>query len=499
MGNAPSDGTTAESENSSSHRRADSEAYPITITGVPNEVKEKILSVTSSCKNETRGVPVFVMLPLDIVTHMNTVHKPERTMENLKALKSIGVEGVMMDVWWGIVEKEAPGHYNWTAYRELIEMIRNYGLKVQTVMSFHQCGGNVGDSVNIALPKWVVEEMHKDKDLAYTDHWGRRNYEYVSLGSDSLPALRGRTPVQCYADFMRSFKENFNDLLGETIAEVHVGMGPAGELRYPSYPEANGTWKFPGIGAFQCYDKYMLSSLKARAVAAGNEIWGHPTSNAGHYNDWPEDTQFFKSEGGDWNSPYGQFFLKWYSDMLLHHGDIILATAVPVFSNTGAKIAAKVSGIHWHYGTRSHAPELTAGYYNTRFNDGYLPIAHMFFRHGAIFNFTCLEMRDSDNPHNIKCSPEKLVKQVIVATRKTGVAMGGENALPRFDDAAYRQIIKNSSMKPLCGFTYLRMKDSLFHGGNWSRFTSFVRKMSEIASAVDSRDEEYTDAKLNHQ
>lgn len=32
-------------------------------------------------------------------------------------------------------------------------------------------------------------------------------------------------------------------------------MGPAGELRYPSYPEQNGTWKFPGIGAFQCYDK----------------------------------------------------------------------------------------------------------------------------------------------------------------------------------------------------------------------------------------------------
>jgi beta-amylase len=38
-----------------------------------------------------------------------------------------------------------------------------------------------------------------------------------------------------------------------------VGMGPAGELRYPSYPESNGTWKFPGIGAFQCYDKVSLN------------------------------------------------------------------------------------------------------------------------------------------------------------------------------------------------------------------------------------------------
>ena len=40
-----------------------------------------------------------------------------------------------------------------------------------------------------------------------------------------------------------------------SIQEIQVGMGPAGELRYPSYPEQNGTWKFPGIGAFQCYDK----------------------------------------------------------------------------------------------------------------------------------------------------------------------------------------------------------------------------------------------------
>lgn len=42
------------------------------------------------------------------------------------------------------------------------------------------------------------------------------------------------------------------------IQEIQVGMGPAGELRYPSYPEQNGTWKFPGIGAFQCYDKVFI-------------------------------------------------------------------------------------------------------------------------------------------------------------------------------------------------------------------------------------------------
>lgn len=47
-------------------------------------------------------------------------------------------------------------------------------------------------------------------------------------------------------------------------------MGPAGELRYPSYPEGfKDGWRFPGIGEFTCYDKYMLEDLKRAAEEAG--------------------------------------------------------------------------------------------------------------------------------------------------------------------------------------------------------------------------------------
>lgn len=407
---------------------------------------------------------------------------------SLQALKSAGVEGIMMDVWWGLVERE-PGSYNWGGYAELLEMAKKHGLKVQAVMSFHQCGGNVGDSCSIPLPKWAVEEVDKDPDLAYTDQWGRRNYEYISLGCDTLPVLKGRTPVQCYADFMRAFRDNFQHLLGETIVEIQVGMGPAGELRYPSYPEQNGTWKFPGIGAFQCYDKYMLSSLKAAAEAAGKAEWGHtgPT-DAGHYNNWPEDAPFFKKEGGGWNSQYGEFFLSWYSQMLLDHGERILSSAKSVFENTGTKISVKVAGIHWHYGTRSHAPELTAGYYNTRYRDGYLPIAQMLARHGAIFNFTCIEMRDHEQPQDALCAPEKLVKQVALATQKAEVPLAGENALQRYDDYAHEQILRSALLnidgypqedKEMCAFTYLRMNPDLFQADNWRRFVAFVKKMKE--------------------
>ena len=33
------------------------------------------------------------------------------------------------------------------------------------------------------------------------------------------------------------------------IVDIEVGLGPAGEMRYPSYPQSQG-WVFPGIGEF---------------------------------------------------------------------------------------------------------------------------------------------------------------------------------------------------------------------------------------------------------
>ncbi|KAJ3679999.1 hypothetical protein LUZ60_016277 [Juncus effusus] len=430
-----------------------------------------------------QGVPVFVMLPLDTVKPGGGLNRKRAMWASLMALKSAGVEGVMVDVWWGLVEREEPTVYDFSGYTELMEMAKRIGLKVQAVMSFHQCGGNVGDSVTIPLPKWVVEEMDKDQDLCYTDQWGRRNYEYVSLGCDTLPVLKGRTPIQCYADFMRAFRDQFAEYLGTTIIEIQVGMGPAGEMRYPSYPEANGTWKFPGIGAFQCYDKYMLSSLKAAAEASGNPNWGQtgPTDSGG-YNNWPEETPFFKKENGGWSSPYGEFFLSWYSQILLDHGERILSSCSSVFASIPRlKISVKIAGIHWHYGTRSHAPELTAGYYNTRFRDGYKPIAEMLGRHGAVFNFTCLEMRDGEQPGDACCRPEALVRQVQAAAKEAGVGLAGENALPRYDETAHEQIVDAASNgdEKMVAFTYLRMGPQLFQPDNWRKFVAFVKQMRE--------------------
>jgi len=231
----------------------------------------------------------------------------------------------------------------------------------------------------------------------------------------------------------------------------------------------------------------MKQSLKTAAEAIGKPEWGHsgPT-DAGHYNNWPEDTQFFKKEGGGWSSPYGEFFLSWYSKMLLDHADRILSKATPIFKDSNAKISVKVAGIHWHYGTRSHAPELTAGYYNTRFRDGYLPIAQMLAKHDAIFNFTCIEMRDHEQPQDALCAPEKLVKQVAMATQQARVPLAGENALPRYDEYAHEQVLRTATMNAdnqMSAFTFLRMNSDLFQAENWRKFVAFVKKMKEANDA----------------
>jgi beta-amylase len=225
--------------------------------------------------------------------------------------------------------------------------------------------------------------------------------------------------------------------------------------------------------------QYMRASLEAAAVAAGHQEWGRGgPHDAGEYKQMPDDTGFFRREG-TWSTEYGHFFLAWYSGMLLEHGDRVLAAAEAVFGGTGATLSAKVAGIHWHYRTRSHAAELTAGYYNTRDRDGYAPIARMLAKRGAVLNFTCMEMKDEQQPKHASCSPELLVQQVKTAASAAGVELAGENALERYDEAAFSQVASTARGAALAAFTYLRMNKTLFDGDNWRQFVSFVRAMAD--------------------
>lgn len=450
----------------------------------PHRIDEKLFT-TLKASRRVKGVPLYVMLPLDTVTVANTLSHVKALHAALRALRSVGVDGVMVDVWWGIVEAAGPTMYNWSAYKALVRMVASVGMRLQVVMSFHACGCNVGDSCIVSLPPWVLSVAEDVPDVLYTDRHGNRNTEYLSLGVDEVDLFYGRTPLEMYRDMMKSFQENFHEYLGTVITEVEVSLGPAGELRYPSYPRE--FWRFPGIGEFQCYDKFMLAHLKAAAERVGHPEWGHGgPHDAGDFNKWPEETGFFNSNHGSWNTPYGHFFLKWYSDMLIEHGSRVLALAAEILGETGTVLAAKLPGIHWWYKSRSHAAELTAGIYNTQNRDGYKPVMRMLSKHGALLNFTCAEMRDREQPPEALCGPEGLLMQVRQAASEESVAVAAENALMRLDRSAYDQIIKNSyhSYSPsgerlpsLVSFTFLRMHEALFEPEEWNNFVHFVTAM----------------------
>lgn len=162
----------------------------------------------------------------------------------------------------------------------------------------------------------------------------------------------------------------------------------------------------------------MLASLNACAREMGKREWANsgPTG-AGNLMQDLEKTEFFKSDGS-WNTPYGEFFLTWYSGMLLLHCERICREAETIFCDVEINLSGKVAGIHRHYFTRSHPSELTAGYYNTSIRDGFLPIARVFGRYGFSMCCTCFEMKDAEEQRmNRVSSPEGFVRQVLLALR----------------------------------------------------------------------------------
>ncbi|KAJ8623891.1 hypothetical protein MRB53_032421 [Persea americana] len=431
----------------------------------------------------TPYVPVYVMLPLGVINTKCELVDPDGLQQQLRILKSVNVDGVMVDCWWGIVEARTPQEYNWSGYKQLFQIVRELKLKLQVVMSFHDCGGNVNDDVCIPLPHWVTEIGRSNPDIYFTDREGRRNPECLTWGIDKERVLRGRTAVEVYFDYMRSFRVEFDEFFEDgIISEIEVGLGPCGELRYPSYAVKHG-WRYPGIGEFQCYDKYLTKSLTKAAEARGHSSWARGPDNAGTYNSQPHETGFF-CDGGDYDSYYGRFFLNWYSHVLVDHGNRVLSLAMLAFE--GTCIAAKVSGIHWWYKTASHAAELAAGFYNPCNRDGYASIAAMLKKHEAALNFTCVELRTLDQHEGFPealADPEGLVWQVLNAAWDVNIPVASENALPCHDRDGYNKILENAKPmndpdgRHLSAFTYLRLSPTLMEKHNFSEFERFVKRM----------------------
>jgi beta-amylase len=386
---------------------------------------------------------INVMMPLNPITDWGLFRR------QLKTLKDSGVWGVTTDVWWGSVEAAGDNQFDWDYYRRYAEVVRESGLKWTPILSFHQCGGNIGDDCNIPLPRWVWS-LGDPEDMIYRDRNGHPDSEYIA------PWFSGAYTQ--YAEVMDSFAENFRDYQNN-IPKVYISMGPAGELRFPSYNGAAG-WHYSEPGSLQAYSRGAIQDLRERLrakygnnVASLNSAWN---ATLGSFEDIqpPRDGDNFFINGV--KTPYGRDLMEWYQASLLRHLDLMKGLANQyLLPKLPVAIGAKISGVHWQYMSPEmpHAAEYAAGYMD------YDTIVREFARQKMELTFTCLEMDDQPGyPHY--SSPQGLVQEISTLANRHGVKINGENALPIVRNRrAYENIQRNLNAYHYNGFTLLRLQN----------------------------------------
>lgn len=405
--------------------------------------------------DDAGAVRLFVGLPVDVVSEGHAVNRAKAISAGLRALKLLGVDGVELPVSWAVVQPGSGDRFEWVGYLAVADMVRDAGLSLR--VSLHTHGS--------ALPVWVA-----DPDILFTDRSGNRREGCLSFAVDELPVLAGRSPLEAYEAFFRSFADAFQDFLGTTITDVTVSLGPNGELRYPSYPPGtDGADGYAGVGEFQCYDKHMLARLKLHAESSGQPLWGlSGPHDAPQYGASPESSAFFREPGGSCETAYGGFFLSWYAGELLGHGDRVLAAASRVFAGKPVELSAKVPFLHH----RSRPAEATAGLYG-----GYGPITEMFARHA------CTVIASGMMDTAAGSGTEELLAQIKDTCTEHGARFACENAsLAVARDGAGSTgilggLVLTADRTRPCHFTYQRMGAEFFSPDHWPLFVQFVRAL----------------------
>ncbi|MDZ4838145.1 MAG: family 14 glycosylhydrolase [Candidatus Melainabacteria bacterium] len=375
----------------------------------------------------------------------------------LAAAKKAGVDGVSIDVWWGLVEPK-PGKFVFPYYEHAFDRIRDHGLKTIPILSLHQCGGNIGDNVFVPIPFWVWNDVaaragSKNPDYAkYVSEQGNKSPEYVSAWA--TPHVLPR-----YRAFMEAFQTHFANRRND-FSEINVSLGPAGEIRYPSYNSHDRNTGYPTRGALQSYSEVAVKAFRDFAVAKygseakAKEAWGDPKAASIVP---PQTPEHFFANGEHAKSQYGKDFFDFYSNSLIEHGRQVLGTAVDVFGSNnapfaGIDIGAKVPGIRWRVGERQgdqYVPgdrlaELNAGLIRTSRGDwassetghGYRPLMEMFrdvqkpgSKSRVVPHFTALELADGQDGRGVKSMPDSLASWVGQESNRQGLHLKGENAL----------------------------------------------------------------------
>ena len=381
----------------------------------------------------------------------------------LKIAKSMGIDAVSVDVWWGKVERTGDNVFDWSYYDRIVAAVEAAGLHWVPIMSFHQCGGNVGDSCNIPIPVWIWDRF---KDQGVSREALQYRSERDNVSSEVVAVWQDKLVVPQYQEFMNAFQSHFSAKAAITD-EINLSMGPAGELRYPSYNAHDGAaCGFPTRGCFQAYSGSAQAEFRAYVLnkyhdlAGVNAAWkdslgNTPLTDVAQIG--PPDDQdpangraaAFISRDDEFRTQYGRDFIDWYNQSLVDHGHRLLDAAIAIFSGGAFKntpISLKMAGVHWQMMDSADHPrvaEIAAGLIQTSIGSlkdeahgfGYQNILNMIAsyrgRAKIDFHFTCLEKDDMewDGSNHAFSLAKTLVFWVAQGAADKGLVIKGENAL----------------------------------------------------------------------
>ena len=419
-----------------------------------------------------KGYTFNVMAPL---TLPQSPEEWNSLSSRLEKIKEMGAYAVSTDIWWGLVEGAKDDAFDWSAYLKLAKAIGSAGLKWVPILSFHQCGGNVGDECAFPIPAWLWD---KYPDAMTVSEFGNPSKEVLTPWSTlkTLPE---------YVAFMRSFKTAFATH-ASNIAEINISFGPSGELRFPSYNSHDqGKTSYPTRGGLQAYGILARESFrryvvqKYGSIQEINRAWKTTLTEISQV-EVPSDTNLFYGAQSR-KSAYNRDLYRWYHTSLLEHGRILGEAALEEFGDSqsplrGIQLGGKVPGIHWRMASDRQA-ELNAGLipFNTLAKPSirdYRDIVGLFaslddkakaLGTRFVLHFTCLEMSDHENGDVAASLAKTLVKIVGRAAQEQNVLIMGENALSNTlsSQQAWDNMKEHVFKGPYKGITILRFDDIL--------------------------------------
>ena len=430
---------------------------------------------------------INVMAPLEI-----TNEAAWDTFQNqLYTAKSMGVDAVSVDVWWGKVEAAGDQNFDWSYYDKVVEKLENAAMHWVPIISMHQCGGNVGDDCNIPLPNWIwsTYDSVEQNELKYLSEQGNYSNETISLWADDLVLPQ-------YQQLLEAFETQYANK-ASMIDEVNISMGPAGELRYPSYNSHDTGSGYPTRGAFQAYgvravaDFQAWSLSKYQTLAGINQAWSLSLTHINQVTP-PSNADYFVNQGDQFNTQYGRDFIRWYHESLVAHGKRMMDMAITGLDGAlvDVELGFKIPGIHWKMGNTDNtrrSAEMAAGLIPSDVDlassseahgySGILSLVQSYKTNprSVVLHFTALEM-DNENYAPQYSLAKDLVFWVAQGAADKGIVIKGENALAGgvATQTGWNNIENAFAYASYAGMTVLRIGDVTSGGTGQSRYSQFI-------------------------